>query len=216
MKGHIKVIGRSLLSLVATIAIGGGVTYALFQSNQVTLSQTTLSTGTADLRICNSNQSTPTGSNTWKNSISPVLSIAGLTPGGSYADVTPNSRFFFGNDNGSLATTLGTECTTYESGVTPGTSTTSYKLVPTLSGLNCTDDTGTAPFLRDSLNLRFVLGATTSTGHNLAYWATNTGKLSPTFLPGEVNQLKLEAYIDSAYSTQGQTCTFDINFVGQQ
>ncbi len=215
MKGSMKVIGRSVLSLAATLAIGGGVTYALFTSNPVTVSQTTLSTGSSNLRICNSNQSTPVpGSNHWQDSVSASITFAGLTPGAAVVDIAPTTKLFLGNDNGSLATGLGDgQCDGYD--VAAGTSTVSFKVVPTLENVVCGDDAETTLKLRDLLSMRFTAGTTASTYKTLAEWTTNTTASGSTFAPGDVKPLKLEAKLDSTYERQGVTCTFDVKLLGQ-
>ena len=211
MNGHMKVITRSVLSLVATIAIGGGVTYALFTSNAVTVSQTQLSTGTANLRICNSSNSTPVGSNVWKNSISPTISFSGLTPSTTGVDVTMGQDLYLGNDDGSLQDAVGTGlCNGYDSSVTPGNSSIALKMMPTISSPVCTDSA-----LSTALELGFTYGTSTVSYQTLTALTTNT-TASGTFAVGEAKQLKLKARLDPTYTNQGQSCTFDITFVGQQ
>lgn len=215
MNGHAKVVVRSVLSLVATVAIGGGVTYALFTSNAVTVSQTNVSTGTANLRICNSNQGGSNGDNLWKNSIQPTIDYSGLNPGDTAIDIAPGSHMFLGNDNGSLDTKATPDCTDY--GVAKGTSSASFKMVPSLPSVTCTDDSSGNPLLlKDAMSLRFTFGTSATTYKTLAQWVGNTTPFSPTFAAGDAKALKLEAKLDSAYTTQGQKCTFDITFVGQQ
>lgn len=216
MNQHAKVIGRSLLSLAATLVIGGGVTYALFTSNQVTVSQTQISTGSADLRICNSSASNPAGSNTWKDTISPVIDFSSLNPGSTGVDITAGHVMYLGNDDGSLGDALvgsnPTHCTSYESSITPGNSTVGLRMVPALSTPVCTVD----PSLANVLELRFDFGGTKTQYRTLTNWVGNTTSFTPTFLVGEAKQFKMEARLDDTYTTQGATCTFDVAFTGQQ
>lgn len=216
MNQHAKVIGRSLLSLAATLVIGGGVTYALFTSNQVTVSQTQVSTGSADLRICNSLASNPVGSNTWKDTISPVIDFSALNPGATGVDISAGHVMYLGNDDGSLGDSLvtsnPTHCTSYESGITPGNSTVGLRMVPALTTPICTVD----PALGNTLELRFDFGGTKTQYRTLTNWVGNTTSFAPTFPAGEARQFKMEARLDSAYQTQGASCTFDVTFSGEQ
>jgi hypothetical protein len=211
MNSRVKLIGRSVLSLVATLAIGGGITYALFTSNSVTVTQSKLTTGTANLRICDSSASTPAGTNTWQDSFSSKIDFTGLTPSTTGVDITPNQKIYLGNDDGSLQDAIDNVlCNSYKSGVTPGNSNITLKMVPTISSLVCTD-----PALKDAMELGFIYGASSPTYQSLNYWTTND-TASGTFAAGEAKTLQLKARLDPNYTNQNQNCTFDTTFVGQQ
>src|SRR5690606_6973057 len=137
---------RSVVSLVAVVALGGGVTYALFTSNTVTLGATQVTTGNADLRICN-----VAGTNDWKDVINPALNVGDLVPGVE-KQITNTGDIHLGNDNGTLATVFGdTRCDSYA--VPAGSSDVAFKVNPQLPGpAACTDTT-----LNDTLRLKFKI-----------------------------------------------------------
>lgn len=213
MNSQVKLIARSALSLVATLAIGGGVTYALFTSDPVTITGTTIASGSDVIRICNANTSTPAGTNTWKDSIAPVINFSAVNPGATGVDVSAGHNMYLGNDNGSLGSALGGGiCDAYQAGVTPGNSTVNVRMTPTLLNLNCPTD----PTLSTAMEIRFDLGGTLTPYKTLDAWVANTSWYGPTFNPGSANPVQILARLDSSFATQNATCTFDIQFVGQQ
>jgi len=205
---------RSVLSLVAVVALGGGVTYAVFTSNQVTVSQTQVTTGSADLKVCNSDQSTPPGSDTWKNSISPVIDFDGINPGDSNIDVSVGHSMYIGNDDGSLDDNIvgpPVECDDYDAGVTPGISTVDMKMMPVLGD----PDVGCLT-LKDDMELRFGFDGSYTPYKTLTDWFGNSSVYGPKFLVGESKQLTIQAKLDNGVDSQDENCTFDVSFEGQQ
>src|SRR3989338_7009653 len=143
-----KKLWMSISSLAAVLVIGAGVTYALLTSNTATISATTLNTGTATIKLCNS-----TGENDWRNLIS-GFTVDGLVPGGPEKEVTDLVEIFVGNDNGGLDTALGVDvCDSYFDAA--GTSDVDMKIVPSLTGVVCSDAS-----LEGDISLRFAFGAT--------------------------------------------------------
>ncbi|MEK7184289.1 MAG: hypothetical protein AAB701_02095 [Patescibacteria group bacterium] len=216
MNNHVKVIGRSLLSLVATLVIGGGVTYALFTSNQVSIAANTVSTGGADLRICDG---TAAGGQ-WQDTVTTAISFAGLNPGAVDQDVMSGIAIYLGNDDGTLATPVVpvANCAAYNIAVTPGASTINMDFIPTTGNITCT---AADPSFSSSLNIRygFQVGAATPvwTGYKtVAAWASSTTDYSVGLTPGNTAQLLIQARLANTYSTQGASCTFDSRFVGEQ
>lgn len=200
---------RSVVSLVAVVAVGGGITYAAFTSNAVTVSQTQVTTGSADLKICNSNASTPAGSNTWKNSVSPQINFDGINPGDSNVPVTTGHSMYVGNDGGQLQDNLGAECNSYDAGVTAGDSTVPLKLVPVVTATSC-------PNLSNDLQLRFGFDGSFTSYKSITNWSTNTSALGPTFNVDDAKLMAIEAKLGSGVTLQGETCTFDVTFTGEQ
>ncbi|MBI2590070.1 hypothetical protein HYW32_03580 [Candidatus Berkelbacteria bacterium] len=213
MDKHRKVLLRSILSLVSVLAIGGGVTYALFTSNTVTVGQSQMTTGGADLRICNSLNSNPVGSNTWKDSISPTIDFSAVNPGDTDIDVTLGHEMYLGNDDGTLEDAVGGGiCSGYDGAITPGNSTVPLNMIPTISNIVCTGGSD----LENQLSLRFNLGGSFTGYKTLTGWSTNTTDYLPDFLTGEAKMFSMQAKLPSAYALQDATCTFDTNFQGEQ
>lgn len=210
MNSQVKLIARSALSLVATLAIGGGVTYALFTSNVVTISgNTTVSAGSANLAICNTSSN---GSDTWKGDIQPQLDLSGLNPGSTDIEVTAGHELYLGNDDGSLQDSVLTDgCDSYEPGFILGNSTVEQKFMPHVTVNNC-------PNMADDLSLEFVLGGAPISGYKtLNAWQANTSFFNnPTLLAGEAKQLQIFAKLSQNFSLPGETCTFNIDFTGRQ
>ncbi|MBI4022905.1 hypothetical protein HY375_01960 [Candidatus Berkelbacteria bacterium] len=200
---------RSVLSLVAVVALGGGVTYALFTSNQVTVSQTQVTTGSADLKICNSLNSTPAGSNTWKTSVSPLINFDGISPGDSDVDISTGVSIYVGNDGGQLQDNLGAECNSYDATVTAGSSTVDMKMVPVVTATSC-------PNLSGDLQLRFGFDGTFTAYKTITNWGTNTSALGPTFAVDDAKLLAMQAKLANGVTLQDENCTFDVNFTGEQ
>ncbi|MBI4032401.1 hypothetical protein HY374_01715 [Candidatus Berkelbacteria bacterium] len=200
---------RSVVSLVAVVALGGGVTYALFTSNAVTVSQTQVTTGSADLKICNSINSTPAGSNTWKNSVSPLIDFDGINPGDTNVNVTTGHSIYVGNDGGQLQDNLGAECNSYDASVTAGTSTVDMKMVPVVTATSC-------PNLSNDLSLRFGFDGTFTSYKTVTAWGTNTSALGPTFAVDDAKLMTIEGKLASGVTLQDENCTFDVNFTGEQ
>lgn len=200
---------RSVLSLVGVVAVGGGITYAAFTSNAVTVSQTQVTTGSADLKICNSNLSTPSGLNTWKNSVSPQISLDGINPGDTNVDVSAGHSVYVGNDGGQLQDNFGAECNSYDASVTAGDSTVPMKLVPVVTATSC-------PNLPDDLQLRFGFDGTFTSYKTITAWGANTSALGPTFNVDDAKLMAIQAKLDGDVTLQDENCTFDVNFTGEQ
>lgn len=217
MNGRAKIIGRSLLSLVATVAIGGGVTYALFTSNQVSIASNTVSTGDANLRVCDGTANSPTPIGEWRDSITTNMTFAGLNPGATDQDVMNGMAIYLGNDDGTLDTAPVTNCDNYA--VTAGNSSVNMTFVPTVGNIVCSS---VDPAFASTLQIRYgftdVLTSTTvySTYKTVANWATNTTDYGADLTPGNAVRLSIQAKLASTYSTPAASCTFDSRFVGEQ
>lgn len=220
MNQHAKVIGRSLLSLAATLVIGGGVTYALFTSNQVSIAANTVSTGGADLRICDGTANSPAPVGEWRDSVPTTMTFSGLNPGMSDEDVMQGMSIYLGNDNGTLVSALPVAtCDNYA--VTAGSSTINMDFIPTTGNISCS---AVDPNFASVLNIRYGFNDvdgdpndTVWTGYRtVAAWASNTTDYAVGLTPGSAAQLSIQARLASSYSTQGASCTFESNFVGEQ
>ncbi len=210
MKGQLQIIGRAALSLVATLAIGGGVTYALFTSNPVTVSSNTVSTGSANVRVCDGTN--PGGQ--WQDSVSTTMSYT-INPGDDDVNVMGTNHLYLANDDGTLATAPlpVANCGSYGSGITTGTSTISMQMVPSVSNVTCTAADSN---FGSTLQVRFGNGTQWSSYRSLSSWASNTTDYVPLYAHGTTNELIIQAKLSSTYTTQGASCTFDSHFTGKQ
>lgn len=91
-----KKLLKSIISLAVVLALGAGATYALFTSNTVTISNNTLTTGEAAIKLCNAD-----GTNNWKTSVNPSFTLADMIPGGE-GELSEGMRIYLGNDGGGL------------------------------------------------------------------------------------------------------------------
>lgn len=207
MNNHVKIISRSILSLVATLAIGGGITYALFNSNTVTISGNSMAGGEAAIKLCNA-----TGANNWRNTISPSLSVSDLVPSATDTkQLTADNQIYLGNDGGSLDALLDPSCDTYFD--TASSSDVAMAIVPTLNTVRCPDD----PNLATQMKLKFDFndGTVVTSEKSLTDWTSNStgwGSLAP----DEVYEVNIIGRLGTGATTQNGTCTFDINFAGEQ
>jgi len=197
-------IVKSLVTLVAVIALGVGVTFAAFTSNTATISASSLTTGDANIKLCNSD-----GDDQWKNLISPALSLSDLVPGDTDKDLTAGVDIYLGNDSGDLTDNIADECNTY--GDTAGSSDVELSMVPTISNIVCDNAN-----LDDQFKVKFQIGSDQTGYLSLAQWSGNTSTVLPVFSIDESNQVKIFAELDSSATDQNANCTFDISFVGQQ
>lgn len=199
-----KKLLMSISSLVAVLVIGAGVTYALLTSNTATISATTLTTGTATIKLCKN-----TGANDWRNSVS-GFTVGGLVPGVE-KEVTAGEVVYIGNDDGALDTAFGTSvCDSYSDAA--GTSDVDMKMVPSVSITSCSD-----PSLEDDISLRFEIGLTDSGYGSLSFWAApNTTPYGDTVVINGTQLVKIFATLDLTSEIAGGTCTFDTNFSGEQ
>ena len=206
MNQHAKVIGRSLLSLMATLVIGGGVTYALFTSNTVTISQTTLTSGTAAIKLCDGIDATG-----WRNSVTPTLTGLNLTPG-TEQEITLGQDLYIANDDGTLATTTPPAgCNTYTEAFSLSTiPMTMIPKVAAVTGSNC------PALAQNELELRFETGSFNSGYGSLTFWLTNVTPYSNIFSPGQEEEVRIFARLNPTSNQQGLNCIFDITFNGQQ
>lgn len=211
-----KVITRSVLSLVVTIAIGGGVTYALFTSNQVSIASNTVSTGDADLRVCDGTANGPTPVGEWRDTTTTAMTFAGLNPGQTDVDVMNGTSIYLGNDDGTLDTAPIANCDGYA--VAPGNSSVNMTFVPTTNSIVCT---GVDPAFSSSLQIRYgfddgVNPTVFSSYKTISSWSGNTTNYGASLAPGNAVKVHIQAKLTSTYATPGASCTFDSRFVGEQ
>lgn len=197
---------KSFMSLALVLAIGSSATYALFTSNTVTISSNAVTTGEANIKLCNSFN----GDDNWKDIINPDLSVGNLVPGGPSLPLT-GADIYVGNDDGSLDTAVLPDCDDYDESATEGSSDVSMKLVPEITTPVCN-----AVGLEDELELEFVIGTTSSGFGSLTFWNTNTAQYGDTLAPGEGKKVVINARLVSTSESQNKTCEFDVNFTGKQ
>ncbi len=197
---------RSLLVVGASITLGIGATYASFTSNSVTLANTTVTTGSANLKLCD-NQS----GNQWQTAISPLFNLSGLNPD-QERELFSDRSLYIGNDNGQLATATGTsDCSGY-GGDPVGSSSVNLRLVPNVS---FTEESCPAP-LPSNLKLRFEVNGIATDNKTLTSWSSNTTSVDPVIVPGQVGQIRTFVIMSSTATAQGTNCNFNISFTGKQ
>lgn len=201
-----KKLLKSIVSLVAVLALGVGVTYALFTSNTVTISNNTLTTGEATIKLCNRD-----GTNNWKNSISPGLILTDMVPGVEEELTDDTHRIYLGNDGGNLSALWGGVCDSY--GDPAGSSDVPMRMVPKVMNVNCFGDS----ILKDQLKLRFTFSGGDDTGlGTLTYWMGNVAPYGPTFAVDAGYRIRMYSELDPSATLQNKTCTFDVDFTGVQ
>lgn len=195
---------QSVFSLVAILALGTGATYALFTSNTVTVSNNTLTTGNATVKICNA-----LGANNWRNSVNPSFVANKLVPGGPEKELSSTGELYLGNDNGGLVPVAPGKCTSYFDAA--GMSDVPMKFVPQMTAVTCDDAS-----LKDQMMVRFEIGGVDSGYGSLTFWETNTTTYGATVNPDFAGSLKIYTKLDSAATLQNKTCTFNATFTGKQ
>lgn len=194
---------KSALSLVVVIALGAGTTFAVLQSQPVEITSNVITTGSADIALCDA-KDTNTNPDTWTNTIT-GYTLIGLAPGDTNQELTDTQELYLGNDDGTLETAISGECT----GDSTGTSSVSLRMVPSVNLGTC------AAGLADDLKLKFQIGANSTTYQTLTAWDTNVATTPPTFAEGDANQLKVFAEMANDADSSG-SCNFDISFIGEQ
>jgi hypothetical protein len=197
---------RSLLTLGAILGMGGTVSYALFNASAVSITSNSLSTGAAEIKLCNASVG-----DTWTGTI-PGFSLSNLIPGGNELELTSGVNLFVGNDSGNLNNNLGADCTNYTGPA--GSSDVSLNLVPKVTTISCLDPA--ANTLDDHLMLKFEIGGDPSAYKSLADWQTNATQVSTALATDGTKSVKMFAKLDAAATAQNQTCTFDSTLAGDQ
>lgn len=197
---------KSVVSLVAVIALGAGVTYAQLTSNQVSIGTSAMTSGESSLKLCND-----TGDDMWKLTISPALSLAGMVPGDAERELTEGKDIYAGNDSGTLnVNSLSSGgCNGY--GDTAGSSDVNMRLVPSVDTVVCTGGITAA-----DMTLSFQIGSTGSNQANLGFWDTNTTAFGDTLTPNELKEIQIFGKLNSNVTQQNAACTFDVKFSGEQ
>jgi hypothetical protein len=199
---------KSGLALLTTLGIGALATFALFTSNTATISNNLLTSGTANIKLCDA--TTTTGTNTWSDTIAPNLNLTGVAPGED-KQLTADKEIYLGNDSSDLDDNLGSgKCNTGSN----GNSTVNLRMIPKVIY-----DTGLcSATLADLFKLKFQIGAAGNTTDykTLAEWAVNTETIPPTFNPDEDRRVRVFATLADEASEQGATCSFNITFHGEQ
>lgn len=220
---------KSGLVMVIALALAVSGTYAAFTSNSVTISASTLSTGTAEIKLC---QADTAGMHDWRTTVAPGLTLSNLTPAANTSDpgteLTATKSILLGNDGGTLPASAGSfpgTCNTY--GEAAGSSDVAMRILPTVVVSSCS-----SADMAGQLELRFALANSDETTQvaesdwkTLTTWGTNTTVMdqvgsSTDFVmtPNQVQQVKVFGRLKSTATsaTQGQSCTFNIVLTGQQ
>lgn len=199
--------------MASVAVIGVGTSYALFNSEPVTILASTASTGSANIAICNTD-----GDDTWKDSVSPELNLEGLAPGGPAVELTELANIYIGNDDGNLddnALTNAADAPDQCSG-SDGNSVVGQMIVPKITNPVCAEDAD----LLDELKLSFMLSNGTETPfQSLTDWQANDEFgiiLDPTLAPDQAEVVTVMAKLDAGADVPNATCTFDMVFNGFQ
>ncbi len=197
---------RNLAVVVASLTLGVGAAYASFVSNNVGVTGVTLTTGEANLKLCDSSQGT------WLNTISPPVSTGLLLSPGEERDIFSDRIITIGNDDGNLGDTGDSNsCTNY--GTDPvGHSSVTLKLVPKVTF----EETACIDPLPSNLKLRFEINGQTTDAKTLNSWSSNATQFEPTFPAGAEGTVKTMASLSSTATAQQASCTFNISFTGKQ
>ena len=198
-----KKIVLSAASLLGVLALGIGATYALFTSNTATLSNNTITTGAAAIKLCNA-----TTGDQWANSLATNFTLTGMVPGATERELTLGTTLFAGNDSGTLNNNLGGDCTTYLD--TASNSSVNMKLVPKVSFVSCPGG------VENDIQITFVIGGVDSGYGTLAFWSTNAGTYGVQLNPDDTGLVKVFSQLPSGATVQGTACNFDITFQGLQ
>ena len=196
---------KSVASLAAVVALGAGVTYAQFTSNTATVGASTMTSGNADLKLCNA-----TGADVWRVQVNPGLSLTDLVPGAAERELTEGSELYVGNDNDDLdVNVLGAKCDAYGSGEPVGSSDVEMQVVPKVTYTTCP--------LASNLNLKFEIGTGSfSETKKISEWTGNATPYGLTLAVDQLRILKVYGSLDGSVTEPGSECTFDIVLTGNQ
>lgn len=200
-----KQLLRSILSLSVLALVGGGVTYALFTSNTVSITSNSLTSGSAEIKLCDA-----TVEEKWTNSLA-GFSLSNLIPNAPEEELTEGKDILLGNDSGTLNNNHADDCTAYADGVTPGSSDTTLNIVPKVASTSCDEAA-----LEDQLELQFSVGGTLSAWQSLSLWEANTASVGSSLAPDADIPIQVFARLDDLATDQDSGCTFDVTFTGEQ
>lgn len=196
---------KLLIAIGVLVAAGAGVAYAAFASNTVSLTGNQLTTGSANVKLCD-----VSGGNAWLESITPGFDLAGMVPG-EERDLMGTREIYLGNDNSQLATSFAdARCGAYLA--TAGLSNTPVSTVPTVqfNAETCADP------LPSNVKLRFNINGIDTDAKTLTAWSSNTTKYGDAILPGKVAAVKAFAQLSTTATVQNGRCDFTVNFTGKQ
>ena len=199
-------IAKKRVSLVALLVLAGsGIAYASFTSNTVTLGSNAVTTGEANLKLCDTGDK-----NLWLSGINPPLNTTRILPD-EERDLLGSRAVYIGNDNGLLpANFANTHCQAY--GETAGNSNTPLKVVPTVVFQT---ETCPAP-LPSNIKLRFNFNDQPTEYKTLTSWSSNTTTYEPKLNPGGTALVNIFAQLSSTTTLQSGQCQFTINMTGKQ
>lgn len=190
------------ITLVAASATGA---YATFTSNAAQITNNRLTTGSANVKLCDSK-----GQNAWQNSITPEVNLTSMLPN-EERNLMGDRAVYFGNDNGFLETSLENEtCPIYND--IAGSSNTPVVLMPNaiFAAESCPDT------LPSNIRLRFEIDGIDSGYKTLNAWSSNTARYGAAILPGQASTVKVFAQLSSTTTAQNATCDFTVNLTGKQ
>lgn len=194
-----------ILGILSTLFIGSGIAYGIYLSNVVTISNNTVTTSEASLKMCDA-----TGINRWNTSLNPSMTLSNMVPG-EERDVFAGRTLKIGNDGGALDQVSGTsQCNGYTAPL--GHSAVSLRIVPTVvyTVESCQGS------IANDIQLKFDIDSQTSGYKSLQSWSTNSQELSQLLTPNATGTLKAYAQLASTSTVQNGNCAFTIALTGRQ
>lgn len=197
---------RSLIMLVLIVAVSAPTAYAALVTNTVALAGNTISTATAEMAICNSNE------DLWTNTLTSTFSLSNLAPGATQS-LTTTETIYIGNDDGNLDSGSSSSlCADYAASYTPGTSGIEMEVVPSVSNINCGDNFN----LANQLQLEVIVEDQSSGFISLNNWSFNTTSVGASITPGSTVEINANSTLANDFDVQGGSCTFDLQLRGRQ
>ena len=196
-----------LTVVVGLVSLGAGLAYAGFTTWPVSLTDTNVKTGQAELKLCDRLDSLPA----WTYGSSRTISLENLFPGGTQS-LFGVDEISIANDGGSLLTTAADRgCTSYAT--TVAHSVVPLQLAPSVM---IGDATSCPAELATDLELQFQLGSETTPWLGLSTWESNSTSYFTALAVDEARYIQASAKLKSSNDSQQTNCNFALLFKGIQ
>lgn len=191
------------LAVVGLVSLSGGLVYAYFISNTISIQGNQVSSGEAAVKLCDSAVAG------WTTSVTKNFDLGRLLPGQERNLMADNTTLLIGNDNGSLSDAAA-PCNAYIDRSVA--SNTPLRFVPRVAynAEVCSESA------INDFKLRFEVDGIDTGYRSLAEWQTNDAVVEPIFQPGQFGNLKTFVQLNPESTQHNASCPFDLNLVARQ
>lgn len=199
---------KAVTFILTVLLVGAGIAYAVYLSNVVNISNNTITTTEAAIKVCD-RKSFP---GYWSTGLAVPIAVNDMVPG-QEVDLYEGHEIYIANDGGGLNFAFpGTTCTSYAPTVERAATKVRLKLRPTVTY----DPESCSEGLANDLQLRFDMSGVSGSYASLKEWSAQQDLVGDILSPNTFSYTRVYARLSEESTQQKSSCKFAVNFGGIQ